>query len=301
MMRPRIVLIGAVQSSAALLEAMTAAGADIAAVLTLRPDVGQKRHSDYADLSVTAARHALPCHFVEEGSDIRSLITSLSPDVLFVFGWSRLIEPETLAAARLGAVGFHPAPLPVGRGRHPLIWTILNGLEKSAVCFFRIGAGADDGDILLRRDFDVAVDETAASIMQKVVSLGCAAVPDLLSHIERRGLSGTPQDHGSAVVWRKRGSHDGRIDFRMSQKMIDRLVRALSRPYPGADAEHAVAGTGKVFRVEVCERPQSARFAEPGRVVGQMAGAPLVACADGAVLLAEHGFGNSIGPGSWFQ
>jgi methionyl-tRNA formyltransferase len=298
--KPRIVLVGAVRSSAALLEALVAAGGDVCAVLTLPPALGQRRHADYADLSAVASSWRVPWHYVDDLTEAESLLTEAAPDVLCVFGWSRLVSERVRSRARLGAIGFHPSPLPLGRGRHPLIWTILLGLERSASCFFKLGAGADDGDILVRRDFDLTPEETAGSLMEKAVEVGCRAVPDLLAHIEVRGLSGTPQNEADAVIWRKRDASDGRVDFRMSYEMIDRLVRALSSPYPGADAVHVSAGAGKVWRVAYATRPAQARFAEPGRVIGSAAGGPLVACADGAVVLREHSFTAPLEQGTWF-
>ena len=300
MAKPRLVLIGAVQATAALLEALVKAGGDIRAVLTLSPGAGQARHADYVDLSGIAAAHGIPCHAIGDLADAKDLLRGIAPDVLCVFGWSRLVPPDVIACARLGGIGFHPAPLPVGRGRHPLIWTILLGLEESAACFFRLGTGADDGDILARRNFRVAPDDTAGSLMAKVLAAGCAAVPELLKHLETRGVAGTPQDRAAAVAWRKREAADGRIDFRMTCAMIDRLVRALAPPYPGADAVHVRAGTGKIWRVEPRERPAAARFVEPGRVIGDDVGGPLVACGDGAVVLREHSFAGPLRSDTWF-
>lgn len=301
MARPRLVVVGAVHSSAAFLAALAANDADICAVVTLRPDVGASRHADYVDLAPLAAQLGVPCHSLGAADALEPILADVQPDILCVFGWSRLVSAQALAQVRLGGIGFHPSPLPVGRGRHPLIWTILLGLQESAACFFRLGGEADDGEILARRDFAVASDETAARLMEKAIAAGVAAIPDLLAHVAAHGLRGTAQDPTRATAWRKREARDGHVDFRMSMEAIDRLVRALGKPYPGADATHSVVGTGKIWRVAACPRPQAARYAEPGRIVALDSRGPVVACADGAVVLCAHDFSAQLEAGTWFR
>ncbi len=297
----RFVLIGTVQLTEGVLEAMSEAGAEIAAVVSLRPEVGQIRHSDYVDLAPICSRLGIECHQIGKNDEIDlNLLSHLEPDVLLVFGWSRLISSDVIALARLGAIGFHPAPLPIGRGRHPLIWTILLGLKRRAVCFFRLESGADCGDIILKREYALADCETAATLMSKVISEARAAVPTLLGRLRADGVNGTPQDNAAAVVWRKRDKKDGIIDFRMSATLVDRHVRALSQPYPGADAVHSGHGLQKIWAVEWTKLDGSEMFVEPGVIVGRNSGDPIVSCGEDAVILRKHGFSKPLDLGSRF-
>ncbi len=296
----RFLFVGAVESSAALLRAAIASQADIAAVATLPPQSGRKRHSDYADLRSIADAASIPVCLAEDDAALATAVAHYKPDVLLVWGWSRLIPAAILSQARLGGIGFHPAPLPHGRGRHPLIWTILLGLTHSAVCFFKLSAGADEGEILQRRDFAVPDDITARGLMDLVLREAVLAIPGLLAAVQTNGnLSGSAQSQAEAPAWRKRGAADGRIDFRMSAMAVDRLVRALGRPYPGAEAEHAGLGSAKIWRVRPLPMRPEWRYAEPGRVL-DVTGGPLVRCDDGAVCLLEHEFTQPIEAGSWF-
>lgn len=296
----RFLFIGAVESSAALLRAVISAGADIAALVTLPPEIGHKRHADFADLAPIAASAGIPVHLAGDDASLEAAVAQYQPDVLLVWGWSRLIPEAILKQARLGGIGFHPAPLPHGRGRHPLIWTILLGLSSSAVCFFKLTAEADEGEILQRRDFSVPTDITARGLMDLILQEAVEAVPDLLAALRaNQNLSGMIQSNVEAPAWRKRSVADGRIDFRMSAGAVDRLVRALGRPYPGAEATHAQQGSAKVWRVRPLSMQPEWRFAEPGRVLGSAEG-PLIRCEDGAVCLLEHEFTQPIQTGSWF-
>lgn len=296
------VLVGAVECTGAILEAMVETPLSISAVVTPEPSIGRARHADYLDLAPLCARYGIDCHRIANEAEVAGIVRRSKPDVLFVCGWSRLLSDDAVAAARLGGIGFHPAPLPIGRGRHPLIWTILLGLPEGAVTFFRMTPDADAGEILSQRRFAIARDETARTLMDKVKSEAKAAVSELVSSVVASGsLRGIPQNERDAVVWRKRSSADGRVDFRMTAESIDRLVRALTLPYPGATAVTGDGHMATIWRTEVLPRPEAARWAEPGRVVAEIKGVPIVACGRDAVSLAEHGFDPVPRPGDWFN
>lgn len=72
-----------------------------------------------------------------------SWIKALSPDILLCFGWSSLLKEELLRIAPMGVLGYHPAELPYNKGRHPLIWAKVLGLEETASTFFFMDQTAD--------------------------------------------------------------------------------------------------------------------------------------------------------------
>jgi len=294
-------LIGAVESTGAVLEALVETDLSILAAITLDPEAGRARHADYLNIGPLCAQYGIDCCYVKNETEITEVARRLKPDLLFVCGWSRLLPENVISAARLGGIGFHPAPLPIGRGRHPLIWTIFLGLPEGAVTFFRMIADADAGEILIQRRFRISQNETARTLMDKIKSEAKAAIPDLISSIfVSGGLHGVQQNERDAVVWRKRSSMDGRIDFRMPAESIDRLVRALTSPYPGATAVTSDGRSATIWRTEVVRRPAEARWAEPGRVFAEVQGIPIVACGLGAIALADHGFDPAPGLGDWF-
>ena len=60
------------------------------------------------------------------------LIREIKPDLIFCFGWSSLIKKQILDIPKIGTLGFHPALLPKNKGRHPIIWSLVLGLKKTA-------------------------------------------------------------------------------------------------------------------------------------------------------------------------
>ncbi|MBU0587277.1 MAG: formyl transferase [Gammaproteobacteria bacterium] len=259
----RIVFIGAVSFSASMLEVLLRMKAEIVGVCTLSR---APSNSDHADLSEQAHRAGIP---VLDAPDINAAqavewIRRLAPDVIFCLGWSRLIRPELLGLAPLGVVGYHPAELPANRGRHPLIWALALGLEKTASTFFLMDEGADSGDILSQLSVPIQSTDDAASLYERITDVAAAQLRDMVLALASGRYDQRPQDTSQANLWRKRGRLDGQIDWRMTAVSIHNLVRALTKPYPGAHFVHHDLEC-KVWKAEIVPEPR--RNLEPGKVL----------------------------------
>lgn len=231
----RIVFVGTVDFSRHCLEEVLRKGGNVTAVLTLaRQDAGF--HADYADLSDVAARHKVPVHYVKNinAPDSVELIRGLRPDVIFVFGWSQLITRPLLAIPPLGCIGTHPALLPRNRGRHPIVWALVEGLTESGLTFLYLDEGADSGDILWQKPFPITLEDDAASLHRKIKVLASEAIQEFLPKLQGGTAPRTRQDHSQATYWRKRTEQDGEIDWTAPAMKTYNLVRALARPYVGA-------------------------------------------------------------------
>ena len=286
----RVVFIGAVECSRHCLLEVLKCGVKPVALFTLPPEKA-KLHSDYADLSDIGAEHAIPLHRVEDINNPvnAGLIQKYEPDVIFVWGWSRIIQEHVLKIPRLGCVGLHPSLLPENRGRHPIIWAILLGLEYTGLTFFWMDGGADSGDILAQKRIPLAPDEDARSLYDKVKLAASDLIPKFLPRLADGTYDRVPQDQTRASTWRKRGRSDGAIDFRMCAVTIERLVRALTRPYGGA---HIAIGDGevKIWRAKALPLPEEYRNGEFGRVVAVKEREIMVRAGEGLVVLSDHEF-----------
>jgi len=158
---------------------------------------------------------------------------SKHPDLIFAVGFSQLLSDVWLNMTSLGCIGFHPTLLPVGRGRAPLAWIILNE-RTGAATFFLMGKGADDGPVFVQEPFDVQEDDDAGSIEVKMGVAIEKALDKWLPLLKRGEWNPIPQDEIRATWYGKRYPSDGLIDWSKSALEIDRLVKATSHPHPGA-------------------------------------------------------------------
>jgi methionyl-tRNA formyltransferase len=277
----RIIFIGAVEFSLLALERLLRIRAEVVGVCTLQ---SSSLNADYADLSPVCREHSIPLIFVEDinAPSVLDWIRERAPDIIFCFGWSRLIKNELLSVARLGVVGFHPAALPANRGRHPLIWALALGLEQTASTFFFMNSGVDSGDILSQRAITIDAGDDARALYDKVSACALEQITQFVPQLADRSFIREPQDDAKANIWRKRSESDGKIDWRMSAHSIHNLVRALAKPYVGAN--FVVDGKAiKVWKSMVLAH--SIPNAEPGKVLATLDGLPIVKCGQGALLL----------------
>lgn len=282
----RILFIGTVEFSRKALEKLIEINSDIVGVCTKKES---KFNSDYANLIPLCDDNVIPYKYVEDinSKEVLEWVASLKPDVIFCFGWSSLIKKELLNLTAMGVIGYHPAKLPQNRGRHPLIWALALGLKSSASTFFFMEEGADNGDILSQKDFDILYKDDAKTLYKKVIDIALLQIEEFIPQLKEKTFKKIEQNHYQANTWRKRGKSDGIIDFRMNSETIYNLVRALTKPYVGAHVEYK----GKdiiIWKIKVLENTQN--NIESGKVLEVKGNSIIVKTYDGAVEILEHEF-----------
>lgn len=205
-------------------------------VVTLRPDLSH-RHSDFDNLSQLARDNDIPVLYVNNINETETMaqLSKLAPDHILVIGWSQIIKPELLELPKKTCVGFHFAKLPKNRGRAAIPWVILNQEIETGVTLLHLDKGIDSGDILTQRTIPITADERARTLYDKV----SANLRDMMREIAEllntgKPLPRTPQDHGQATFLAKRVADDGWINWNDPADKIERLIRAVGKPYPGA-------------------------------------------------------------------
>ena len=259
----RIVFIGAVQFSEKALAKLIDMTAEVEGVCTLEKS---PFNADHVDLTPLCRENNIPVKYINNINSGESInwIKSLVPDVIFCFGWSRLLKSELLNLAPMGVVGYHPAALPANRGRHPLIWALVLGLDETASTFFFMDEGADSGDILSQRPITISKNDDARTLYLRVIETALEQMEKFVPALASGNYQKTPQDHGKASYWRKRGVKDGKIDWRMTARSIHNLVRGLAKPYVGAHFEL----DGEIIKVwETTVVENSKKNIEPGKVL----------------------------------
>ena len=231
----------------ACLEDILGSGNSIHILITLE-DERAKNKSGRVYLDALAEQHQIPLHKVANINDPDAIqaLRQADLDWLFIIGWSQIAGPEVLACARRGVLGMHPTLLPVGRGRASIPWAILKGLNETGVSLFRLAEGVDTGAVLAQRVIDIDPNESAGTLYNKAIVAHLSLLRDVWPKLEDASVHECRQDELKATVWPRRRPADGEILPSMSVEEVDRLVRATSRPYPGA---FVLQGDGSTLRV----------------------------------------------------
>ena len=188
----RIVFIGTVEFSLKALEKLIELDANIVGVCTKEKSFFC---ADYADLTKVCKENQILYKYVDDINSKESVewIKKLNPDIIFF--WMVIAnKKELLELPKMGIVGYHPANLPKNRGRRPLIWALALGLKKSASTFFSMKEGADDGDILSQKEFEIKYEDDTKTLYKKVTNLALKQIEEFLPKLENRTYKVKKQD-----------------------------------------------------------------------------------------------------------
>ena len=202
---------------------------------------------------------------------------SLDLDAACVVAYGQILKPAVLEAPRLGCFNLHGSLLPRWRGAAPIQRAIMAGDRQTGVQIMRMSEGLDEGAILLSEVLPIHVDDTAATLSDRMSVTGATLWTRALAAIERGGVTETPQT-GEPTYARKITPAEARIDWTRPAAQVDAHIRGLS-PFPGA---WFAAPDGA--RVKVLMSRLDVGQGAPGAVLDDDL---LVACGEGAVRLAR--------------
>lgn len=279
----RVVFITHNDLGLACLEELDDLEADIVAVYT-RPE--RDDIADQTDLTKFTAENGIPLHRVNSVNTdaIKSQIAEYDPELLFVVGWSQLVDSEIFEISSIASLGMHPAPLPKGRGRAPLAWSLIKGLDETALSFFYLTEEADAGDLVGQEPLPIDLEDDASTLYQKMIEAGRTLIRKHYPEFAAGTNSRIPQDDEQATWWPKREPHHGLIDWNLSPVEVYNWIRGQSRPYPGA---FSYLDSEKITIWAANPPKSTSSLARPGEIVYQDGDALGVAVWEGTLEITE--------------
>jgi len=231
----RIAYLGTPDIAVPTLEALLAAGHDVALVVS-RPDQPSGRHLRLAAPPVVEAarRLALPTVQPEKlgTAEFVDRLRALRLDAAVVVAFGRLISPRVLDVPRLGFVNLHPSLLPRHRGPSPIAWAIASGDGETGVSTMLLDAGMDTGPVLLQRRTPIGPRERTPELEVRLGAMGAELVVETLAGMAAGTITPVAQDPAQATVTPKLDRKHGRIDWTARAEVLARYCRAFD-PWPG--------------------------------------------------------------------
>lgn len=229
----KILFIGTVLFSKNILDEVIKSKNQIVGVIGKKKT---KYNSDYYDLVKYSRKLRIDAIYTDDINSTKILrwVKQRKPDIIFCVGWNQLLKKNFLKIAPGGTIGYHPSDLPKNKGRHPIIWSLVLGLKKIGSCFFYMNSKADSGRIISKKMIKIQKNYDSNIIYKKLTIVGKKQIKEIMFKIKNNKLKSFPQNNLQSNNWRKRSEIDGKIDWRMGADNINNLVKALTKPYPGA-------------------------------------------------------------------
>ena len=206
-------------------------------------------------------------------------LSAWSPDVIVVSAFGQILRQDVLDLPKYGCINVHASLLPRWRGAAPINASILHGDEETGVTIMKMNAGLDTGPILSQRAVRIQPDETAGSLFETLSMLGADLLLDTLPDYLNGDIEPRPQPEDGATYAPMLKKEDGRLDFSLPAKELERKVRAFN-PWPGTYFEWD-GNLLKVHRASI----GMGKMREGER--GVYLGLPVVGTSDGLLMLEE--------------
>jgi methionyl-tRNA formyltransferase len=222
---------------------------------------------------------------------VRRQIAETQPACVVVSSYNRVLPADLTAQGRF--VNVHYAPLPEYRGRANVNWAIINGERDAGISIHVLAAGLDAGNILYQQRVPIGPADTVTDLYERLNAIQARVLGETVKKYIA-GYEGAAQDNSAATYGCGRVPEDGEIDWSGSTQQIYALVRALTRPYPGA---FTYLGTRPMYILRATPVQEAPRYVGriPGRIIRRSVREGYVDAltGDGVLRIHEVRFGDS--------
>ncbi|MFA5627126.1 MAG: methionyl-tRNA formyltransferase [Thiohalomonadaceae bacterium] len=261
----KIIFAGTPEFAAVALRALLDSRHQVIAVYS-QPDrpAGRGRKLTPSPVKQLALEHSLPVYQPLSLKDeaAQQELAALAADVMVVAAYGLLLPKAVLDSPAHGCLNIHASLLPRWRGAAPIQRAILAGDDITGITIMQMDEGLDTGDMLYKLSTPIHQDDTAASLHDRLASLGGEALLYTLDHLQAGTLTRETQDANKANYAHKLDKAEAGLDWSRSAVELSRQVRAFN-PWPVAQARL----DGQVLRVWQAIAQDETSPASPGQVV----------------------------------
>ncbi|UVO53303.1 methionyl-tRNA formyltransferase [Sphingomonas sp. SUN039] len=227
----RIIFMGTPDFAVPSLEALVAAGHEIAAAYTQPPRrAGRGKALSPSPVQLRAEELGIAVRHPERLRDPVDQFgfAALGADVAVVAAYGLILPRPVLEAPRLGCINVHASLLPRWRGAAPIQRAILAGDNLTGVTIMQMEAGLDTGPMLARAVTQID-QKTAGELTAELAQMGAGLLVQTLSNAP----PAVPQPESGVTYAAKVDKAEARIDFTTGAEAVERQIRAFA-PTPGA-------------------------------------------------------------------
>ena len=276
----KLIFAGTPEFAAQALDAIIAAGHEVALVLT-QPDRPSGRGlalraSPVKERALAAGIDVFQPPTLRDVT-AQETIRAVGAEAMVVAAYGLILPQVVLDMPRFGCINIHASLLPRWRGAAPIQRALLAGDAETGVCIMQMEAGLDTGPVLSSGELSIADDDTAATLHDKLAALGAELIVDALARLP---LAPRPQPDAGVTYAAKIEKAEAPLDWRLPAVQLARQVRAFN-PFPGALATYQ-GNAIKVWGARVSDANGA-----PGTILAVDRNGIVVACGEGALCLLE--------------
>lgn len=259
----------------ACLELLLEAPVTVVGVVTAPDDLSHPETAGgfYRSMTELARERSLRCLMPEKVNDpdVIASIHTLQPDVFFLFDYPQHVGPELLTLPERGAINLYATLLPDFPGHDPALRAVMQGATATGVTLHDI-APATAG-LIAQRMVPIGWTDSSHDVYLKQVAAAAELLREQLPGLLSGQAARTPMPPASIAMSATSGTPSGPlrpaecvIDWNRPAVELYYLIRAVSRPFPGALAGFR-GRRCRIWKSDVRPAPLTDRLPAPGRIL----------------------------------
>jgi methionyl-tRNA formyltransferase len=196
-------------------------------------------------------------------------VADYKPDLIVVIAFGQKVGNDLINLPPKSAINVHASLLPKYRGAAPINWAIINGETETGISIITLAEKMDAGCILGQSKTDIAPDETAGKLHDRLAQIAAPLLLKTIDQIADGSVVYAEQDHSKATLAPKLKKSDGFINFNEPAASLEKKIRGLWS-WPGASANYLSKKTGKSVRVSIAAAQVVETINTPGLSAGTL-------------------------------
>ena len=282
----KTVFMGTPVFSLSCLEALIAAGHEVAAVFT-QPDKPRNRgrQIQMTPVKECALKHGIEVYqplSLRKGEDAETsleVLKKIAPECIVVVAYGQILPESILELPKYGCINVHASLLPMYRGAAPIQRCIQFGEKKTGVTTMYMAKGLDTGDMILKDEMDIPEDMTGSELHDRLAEMGGKLIVRTLEELQSGTAPRIPQE-GDTCYASMISKEELLIDFTKPAVQVRDFIRAMS----AAPCAYTMLD-GKRLKVYGAKLSANNYSGQPGEIVDPDSFA--VMCGDGALEFTE--------------
>lgn len=134
-------------------------------------------------------------------------------DLFIVVAYGKILPERFINLPKIYTINIHYSLLPKYRGASPVESAILNGEQETGISIQKMAFKMDTGPILLEEKVEIAINEKAHELKERLINIGGKLLAQNLPRIFNNTLTMQKQDENQASYCTKISKEDGFIDL----------------------------------------------------------------------------------------
>lgn len=201
-------------------------------------------------------------------SELRE-IGNLTPDLIVVAAYGKILPKEILDIPRFGCLNIHPSLLPKYRGPSPIQTAILNGDKETGVTIILMNERVDSGGIVASSKYQTSSSITYRELLKELAELGAKLLIDTIPKWIKGEIKPRIQDETKATYTKILKKGDGKIDWQKSAKDIEKQIRAFE-PWPSSFTKYQTSDKNykilKILKAQVLKQTKKDPSGPSGKI-----------------------------------